>query len=71
MNAPASPSRMMIVGVDQWAACCSVSNRPPREGHCTIGLDLGGSSSHDRRLRFTGRKAAAWKPGALSLTLRV
>ena len=44
MNAPASPSRMMIVGVDQWAACAE-TEQPPREGDCTIGFDLGGSSS--------------------------
>ena len=44
LNLPGEPGRAMIVGVDQWAACAS-PEQPPGEGECTIGFDLGGSSS--------------------------
>ena len=44
LNAPGAPSRLMIVMLDQWVECADLQ-QPPREGNCTIGLDLGGSSS--------------------------
>ena len=44
LNMPGEAGRAMIVGVDQWSACAD-AEQPPREGDCTIGFDLGGSSS--------------------------
>ena len=37
-------TRDLLVTVDEWMAC-EVSDLPPREGACVIGIDLGGSAS--------------------------
>ena len=49
LNMPGEAGRSMIVGVDQWSACADVE-RPPREGDCTIGFDLGRLQLDDRRV---------------------
>jgi len=37
-------SRDLLLTVDEWMAC-EVTDLPPREGPCVIGIDLGGSAS--------------------------
>lgn len=37
-------NRSVLLTVDQWLAC-EVSELPPREGACIVGIDLGGSAS--------------------------
>ncbi|MFC0158888.1 terminase large subunit domain-containing protein [Mameliella alba] len=37
-------TRDLLVTLDEWLAC-EVSELPPREGGCVIGIDLGGSAS--------------------------
>ena len=44
LNMPGKAGRAMIVGAEQWAACAN-AEQPPRRGECTVGFDLGGSSS--------------------------
>ncbi|MDU8946114.1 terminase large subunit domain-containing protein [Ovoidimarina sediminis] len=37
-------TRDVLLTVDEWLAC-ETADPPPREGHCVIGIDLGGSAS--------------------------
>ena len=59
LNLPGKPSREMICGAADWAACLvDEAELSPREGRCFVGFDLGGSSSMTALV-------AAWENGRL------
>lgn len=66
----AAENRDLLLTVDQWLAC-EVSELPPREGGCIIGIDLGGSASMSAAAYYwpeTGRlEAHGWFPSKPSL----
>ena len=43
LNAPGAPDRLLLVTMEQWASARRAPG--PRAGWCTLGVDLGGSSS--------------------------
>ena len=46
MNLPQQPGSEMIFSLADWLACVTAADDlPPRDGECTVGYDLGGSSS--------------------------
>ena len=46
LNLPVDPAREMVCAVADWQACEALpGDLPPRDGWCTVGFDLGGSSS--------------------------
>ena len=46
MNLPQAPGSEMIFSLADWKACVTAADDlPPRDGECTVGFDLGGSSS--------------------------
>lgn len=63
-------NRDLLLTVDQWLAC-EVSELPPREGACIIGIDLGGSASMSAAAYYwpgSGRlECRGWFPSKPSL----
>ena len=46
LNQPQDPGSEMIFALSDWKACVvAADDLPPRDGECTVGFDLGGSSS--------------------------
>ena len=46
LNLPQQPGSEMIFSLADWLACVTAADDlPPRDGECTVGFDLGGSSS--------------------------
>ena len=46
LNQPQAPGSEMIFSLADWKACVTAADDlPPRDGECTVGFDLGGSSS--------------------------
>ena len=46
LNQPQQPGSEMIFSLADWTACVmAADDLPPRDGECTVGFDLGGSSS--------------------------
>ncbi|KEP68013.1 terminase [Thioclava dalianensis] len=66
-------NRDVLLGLDDWLKC-EVTDLPPKEGPCVIGLDLGGSASMSAAAYFwpeTGRlEAYGTFPGSPGLDAR-
>ena len=62
LNLPQDPSREMICSLSDWKACMVDADKlPPRSGPCTVGFDLGGSTSMTALVAYwekTGRLEA-------------
>ena len=62
LNLPQDPSREMICSLADWKACMVPADKlPPRAGPCTVGFDLGGSTSMTALVAYweeTGRMEA-------------
>ncbi len=69
LNTPGAPSREMIVTLPDWKGCVvPVDELPPRQGACTVGLDLGGSSSMTAAAAFWHRTGRLETWGAFPAT---
>ena len=53
LNEPTDPSRELIFPLSRLQACF-VDVLPPREGHCYVGLDFGGSESASPQRQLCG-----------------